>query len=498
MKSENSMVLSLSRVMHLGVDMFSNIPVSIRTRIVFSFFLIILIMGGVNATVIFSGLQYKYQYDNLLQNITTANSINGYVKPTIDSIMWDIVSGKQNFKEGSQYLVLDDVNLKIKSMMQNTNQEGRIKLDVLLRTLDTLRKKVDLVGEQMLQGDRFDDNMKVLEDIRSITELVNENIQDYVLFEINRTEQNYRETQDNFTRWSVISLVLTLLVILLAMLSAWIISESIYIPIKKFQDVTRTIADKDLEVLMTSENRDEMVQLGLSFNAMVRKIRELLEDKIREQENLKKNELKLLQAQINPHFLYNTLDTIICMAETNKNASVIEIVSALTSFFRVTLSKGKDWIRISEEIEHVRSYLTIQKMRYRDILDFQVDVDEAILGGTILKLTLQPLVENALYHGIKNKRNGGTIWVRGSLKTPDLICLEVEDNGIGFTPSKLLQVQADLSDDSSPVEVSENGFGINNVNKRIKLYYGKQYGLNIESEYLHGTKISLQIPIIRD
>jgi two-component system, sensor histidine kinase YesM len=241
-----------------------------------------------------------------------------------------------------------------------------------------------------------------------------------------------------------------------------------------------------------------MVQLGLSFNAMVGKIRELLDYKIQEQENIKKNELKLLQAQINPHFLYNTLDTIICMAETNKNASVIEIVTALTSFFRVTLSKGKDWIRIREEIEHVRSYLTIQKMRYHDILNFSVDVDESILDGRILKLTLQPLVENAIYHGIKNKRNGGTIWVRGSMKSPELIFLEVEDNGIGFTPGKLAQVQADLNNDSSPVEISETGFGINNVNKRIKLYYGQQYGLSIESQYLQGTKISLLIPIIHD
>jgi len=137
------------------------------------------------------------------------------------------------------------------------------------------------------------------------------------------------------------------------------------------------------------------------------------------------------------------------MARANQNAEVIEMVSALSSFFRVTLSKGKDWIRIQEEVEHVRSYLFIQKMRYQDILDFSIDVDEAILGGTILNLTLQPLVENALYHGIKNKRSGGTIWVRGNLKSPDLISFEVEDDGIGFTPERLAQVRAALADDTS-------------------------------------------------
>ncbi len=123
--------------------------------------------------------------------------------------------------------------------------------------------------------------------------------------------------------------------------------------------------------------------------------------------------MRVLQAQINPHFLYNTLDTIIWMVESKRTAQVVELVRALSRFFRISLSKGEDWITVGEEFEHVSSYLAIQKIRYRDILDYQIDVDEAILSATILKLTLQPLVENALYHGIKNKRNGGVIRVRG-------------------------------------------------------------------------------------
>jgi two-component system sensor histidine kinase YesM len=286
--------------------------------------------------------------------------------------------------------------------------------------------------------------------------------------------------------------------IILAIISTWLISESIYIPIKKLQNITRTIADKDLEVLINPDNKDEIVQLGRSFNAMVDRIRELLDYKLKEQDNLKKYELKLLQVQINPHFLYNTLDSIIWMARANQSAQVIEMVSALSSFFRVTLSKGKDWIKIEEELEHVRSYLSIQKMRYQDILDFYVEADEAILGGIILNLTLQPLVENALYHGIKNRRNGGTIWVRGSLKSPDLISFEVEDDGVGFTPENLAKVRDALADATSPVEFNESGFGINNVNKRIRLYYGAQYGLSIESEHLKGTRISFVIPLIKE
>ena len=144
-----------------------------------------------------------------------------------------------------------------------------------------------------------------------------------------------------------------------------------------------------------------------------------------------------------------------------------------------------------------RSYLTIQKMRYRDIMDFQIEVDEEVANNTILKLILQPLVENALYHGIKNKRGGGTIVVRARQKNDNEVLLEVEDNGIGLTPERLAQLQAELDDDSGDIRL-ESGFGIGNVNKRIRLYYGRQYGLSIRSEYNTGTCATLVIPAIRD
>jgi two-component system sensor histidine kinase YesM len=226
---------------------------------------------------------------------------------------------------------------------------------------------------------------------------------------------------------------------------------------------------------------------------MIGRIKELLDAKMKEQENLKKAELRALQAQINPHFLYNTLDTIIWMAESKKTDQVVEIVSALSGFFRISLSKGMDWITIAEEAERIRNYLTIQKMRYRDILDYVIEIDERVQQNTILKLILQPLVENALYHGIKNKRQGGTIFVRAMPRGSEEVVLTVEDDGIGFTPDKLAKLQAELENDSGDIEL-ESGFGIGNVNKRIRLYYGKPYGLSVQSEYNTGTCVTLVIP----
>ena len=148
-----------------------------------------------------------------------------------------------------------------------------------------------------------------------------------------------------------------------------------------------------------------------------------------------------------------------------------------------------------QEIEHVSSYLTIQRMRYRDILDFRIEVDEALLDCTILKLTLQPLVENALYHGIKTKRNGGTIVIQAKQVGEDEVSLVVQDDGVGFTPYKLAQIEELLAQDLGEVSVDEEGgFGLANVNKRIQLYYGRSYGLSIQSHYLGGTQVSITIP----
>jgi two-component system, sensor histidine kinase YesM len=282
-----------------------------------------------------------------------------------------------------------------------------------------------------------------------------------------------------------------------SILAAWAISRGIYTPIKKLHDVTTTITKNDLEVLVTKNNVDEITELGMSFNIMIGRIRELVDAKTKEQENLKKAEMRALQAQINPHFLYNTLDTIIWMAESQRTDQVVQIVRALSNFFRLTLSKGRDWITIAEEIERTRSYLTIQKMRYRDILDYTIEVDDGALDNTILKLILQPLVENALYHGIKNKRQGGTISVRVTQPREAEVLLEVEDNGIGIVPEKLAQIHALLADDSGEIQL-ESGFGLKNVDKRVKLYYGKPYGLSIRSEVNVGTCVALVIPARRD
>jgi len=494
--SEQASSTSRSPLKHVGrlADFIAGVNLSIRTKILVSLCIVILLMGATNFVSMMQMLRYSRQYDAIITNITTANSISGSVKPDIDTEMWKVVAGKIEFSQGKQYEIIDNVDTKVRWMMENTDsQRARVKLDLILRTLRTLREYVNEMGGQIAQNSTAAENEAILEKVRFATSVMEEAVQNYVLYEVNRTEGQYQVMRESFTRWQIFSVILVISAVGFAVVAAWSLSKSIYAPIKKLHDVTTTITKNDLQTLMTSDNVDEITELGMSFNIMIGKIKELLDSKIKEQENLKKAELRALQAQINPHFLYNTLDTIIWMAESKKTDQVVQIVTSLSSFFRISLSKGMDWITIGEEVERIKSYLTIQKMRYHDILDFKIEVDKDVSENTILKLILQPLVENALYHGIKNKRQGGMIIVRAMRKGADEILLEVEDDGIGFTPQKLAQLRAELEDDSGEIRM-ESGFGIGNVNNRIRLYYGKPYGLSIESEYSTGTCVTLVIP----
>ncbi len=477
-----------------GTGAFAGVHVSIRAKILIAMCVVIVLMGASNAFLVLQVMTYSRQYDAIIHNVTTANSISGNIKADIDTEMWKIVSGKIDFADGRQYEILAEVDAKLTQALANTDSpRGQIKLEGVRRTIRTLTEYVDRMAVQINNHSTAAENEQLLEKIRFATSVVEEVVQDYALFEVHRTEGQYQTMREAVARWEGISILLLATAGLFSLVATWYLSRSIYIPIKKLHNVTTTLTKDDLQALVTHTNADEITELGLSFNIMVGKIRELLAAKIKEQDDLKKAELKALQAQINPHFLYNTLDTIIWMAEANKKDQVVELVSALSQFFRISLSKGRDWITVADEIEQTRSYLTIQKMRYQKILDFQIDLDADVAANTILKLTLQPLVENALYHGIKHKRGGGTIWVRARKTSTAEIQIDVEDDGIGFAPEKLAQVRAELANDDGGAPI-DSGFGIDNVHRRLKLYYGRQYGLSIHSTYHIGTCVTLTIP----
>lgn len=260
----------------------------------------------------------------------------------------------------------------------------------------------------------------------------------------------------------------------------------------RLEVLSSEIAEGNLEARAVKPFVKELDNLTLNLNIMAEKIRDLIDENIREQQNFQKAQMKALQAQITPHFLYNTFDTIIWLAETKRTDEVIEITRAFSNFFRISLSKGHEWITVEQEIEHIKSYLTIQKIRYRDILDFNISVEEDMKEISVLKLILQPLVENAIYHGIKNKRGRGILEVSVKKKNNRLF-FSVADNGIGMTEEKIKSIYEELT--SKPdTEILKNVYGLFNVQKRLELYYNENIELLIESEYGSGTVVSFNVP----
>ncbi|WP_054026048.1 sensor histidine kinase [Bacillus sp. FJAT-28004] len=261
-------------------------------------------------------------------------------------------------------------------------------------------------------------------------------------------------------------------------------------PIKVLQSDMKQVEKGNFNIQTEIGQMNEIGQLGRSFNLMVSRTKFLMEETILNQENKRKSELLLLQSQINPHFLYNTLDSIVWMAEQKQHEEVVLMTSALAKLFRASITKEKELVPIRVEIEHITNYLLIQKMRYNDELNYVIDMDESILGYKTLKILLQPFVENAIYHGIRNMygMDDGLITIRGR-QAGDQIIFEVEDNGQGMSQEQLGKLLYSNKDDNG-----NQGIGIRNVNERIKLYFGHEYGIQIRSEIEEGTCITIVIP----
>lgn len=240
-------------------------------------------------------------------------------------------------------------------------------------------------------------------------------------------------------------------------------------------------------------NHNETGALSKSFNKMLDRIENLMGEVVNEQEEKRKYELQALQAQINPHFLYNTLDSIIWMAEA-KNPDVVPMTEALAKLFRISLNKGNEFIRVEDEMEHVRNYLVIQSMRYTDKFTYHIEINDEVRYCKTIKLIVQPIVENSIYHGIKKKRGKGRIDILACRKDEKL-CIRVRDDGNGMNEETC---QAILTKDSKFENSSGSGIGVKNVNERIQLYFGKEYGLRYTSVLGEGTTAELILPIMED
>ena len=455
----------------------------------------------VAAYLLYALLSYGNAYDRVVRNMTMANSYNLSFKEEMDENLYKIVVSGTTFDEipGSDsledpYELLDELQGDFRELESiTTDVTSRRWLQNLLRNIDTLRERVDDIRLNLQESGHYDENIEMLDNnIYILTELIQDDIQYYIYYQTQSMEMMRASlNQQVFT-------FIVCMILLLAALTAFVaiietrISRSISGPILGLSQVTHEIAQGDFSVRADEKGDRELGALAASVNNMAEHLSVMVMQIREDERKMRKAELRLLQEQINPHFLYNTLDAIVWMIEDGKSEQAENMVVSLSTFFRTVLSRGREFISIREEVQHIRSYLEIQKARYQDILSYEIQVAPELYPYETLKMTLQPLVENALYHGVKNKRSGGLIRISGE-RDGKLIRFKVEDDGIGMNVEALTHLQEEIR---RPCKETDTGFGMANVNERIRMNFGADYGLMIESEEGKGTRVWVTIPAV--
>lgn len=429
--------------------------------------------------------QYTGQYNKLSENLAVSSEFNLRFKDDLDLEMYYIAIGSKESSNLEDVLEqVEDAQEIMQKLRGNTyNNNGVKSLNSLDSYLENLRQRM----LQLVEIKEYDKRMEFMDsNIRIITGLIMQEMQNYIY-----NESMYLVQVEKSLTHRVKLLISGMAVLLIATLGilmrrSFRLTDGIIQPVNIMLDKVKKVGRGKFDMIPIEAEIEEIEELDEGINKMARKISALLENVRQEKEMQHLTELQLIQAQVNPHFLYNTLDTIVWLIEGGMTDDAVEMISSLSIFFRTSLSKGNDIIPLSEEERHTLSYLEIQQYRYRDILEFEINIPKELSGIPVPKLSIQPLAENALYHGIKNRRGKGKILIEGR-EEEDALVLTVSDNGQGMTPERLHEVQ-------EAIRTGERaGFGLAAVAERIALYYGPGYGMKIFSEEGKGTTVEIRL-----
>lgn len=443
-------------------------------------------------------------YSEITKSVTYANQTREF-KERMDYSMYLAVIGNKEYESLGNGettvngIVTVDPEKYIDEMEQKcfelaklaTVEVNRNRASRLYNTLESLKQNVLTLKEMIDSGSDYEGNMSYLdENIYMLTSVIQDVILEYIRVETGNLEDVGEALEQHNRQVYGLCIAISIMAVLAALYLTYRALISVTGPIKKLCGLTQKVAEGDFTVKSKVGNIEEIAILSKSFNEMTEEIVNLVEDIKEKQKNIHLMETQLLQAQINPHFLYNTLDTIVWLAEDNRNEEAVSMVTSLSDFFRTTLCQGRDYITVKEEQSHIESYLRIQQFRYQDIMDYEIDIDETMYSYIIPKLLLQPLVENALYHGVKLKRGKSLIRVIGK-KEENRLVFQVLDNGKGMNEEELERLRENIK--KEPRERKTGSFGLANVNQRIHHYYGDNFGLYIESVENVGTEAKIVI-----
>jgi two-component system sensor histidine kinase YesM len=434
------------------------------------------------------GIGYALQYNAILNNVTTASDFYRDFKYNIDLKMYHYVIDSQ-YSEGmppiNELKSAERITRELISM--TTERDSLRPINSVLNLIHSLEEKIDQITKTQGYDSRMD---QLVNNVYGMTELIQHYIYTYVYYEAIHLNTLQSTMIRNTIVLMVVVVVLSLALLCFLLVNSKKLSRRIVDPIDKICERLEAIGEGSILAFEPVQADVEEVQiLSNGIENMVVRLKRQIEKTTEQEKQRRRTELALLQEQVNPHFLYNTLDTIIWLIESGEIAEAVRMVASLSNYFRFSLSRGKNVITLAEEEQHIRSYLEIQQMRYRDLMEYKIDIPDDLKSFFLPKLTLQPLVENALYHGIKNRRRKGFISVTGRAQD-DCLILEVADDGAGMSEKRLKEVRASLT------EGKREGFGLMTVHQRIQILFGTEYGLTVESAQDSGTRIIVRIPML--
>ena len=438
-------------------------------------------------------LSVNGQYSGVLQSANTAADFNKEFKAMLDLGMYNhvILPRSDDSVEKLPMDVLNEAEEVLRRLENTTTlRDNRWRIQSMLDMCQNLRNyMVEIALEES-----YDQRMELLErNIRGetgLTKLIETYMHEFIDDEVREMARLQGQLTTQLTG-VIIAVAICVAFLFIAMVWYSVrVTRRITGPIGALSSKVQRFGEGHFDTAPVETNIIELQTLDNGFDEMARRVDALMDKQIKDQKSLHRAELELLQAQINPHFLYNTLDSIAILAENDRGDDVIDMVTSLSTFFRNSLSKGEDIISLATECSQVTSYLEIQQIRYSDILRYEIHIPEELMEYRVPKLILQPLVENALYHGIKNRRGMGTIRVTGQTDGKDLL-LQVSDNGAGMTEEQVRILQSGIYEDR------HTGLGLVNVHKRIRLYCGEPYGLSFESSAGIGSTVTIRLPLTR-
>ena len=440
---------------------------------------------------------YSSRHQAMIRRMDAAAELKPVLEVSLAENLFSVAAGRTSFEDSGVMKDIRYIDKTLDQLTEETEGSGHLQLTIARRTMDTMEQYVLQVRDGMESRRPVAEIEMIVDEVRDVGRLVADMLDSFIAEEIT----NATFISKRLHLWMWIAAGVEVLLLIYALLYSRVktdrITDSIQNALGSMENTVRRIAEGQFGDRVSGVEVDELREMGDQINEMANQLERLMQETRIKTDHLAKAELRTMQAQINPHFLYNTLDTIVWQAESGKADEVVRLTRNLSDFFRISLSSGADWIPVPQEMKHVSAYLSIQKTRYRDILDYEVDSCEELKNVYMPKLLLQPLVENALYHGIKTKRGGGKIEVRVRVGR-GIVTFMVKDNGKGMTEEELAAAQNLLQEENPTVqkamEPGHSGFGLRNVDMRIRLFYQKQKGLILRSD-AEGTEVSFTIPI---